>query len=246
MKTWKYNYPAALKKGIFQGRFKRFFAQIDTEDGPLTAHLPNTGSLKSVNNKGQPCLYSLSDNPARKLAGTLEAIQCPSGTWVGINTQTPNRMVKLLLENKLREEWTQFENIKAEYKISKESRLDFALWNGEDGENCKKHFIEVKNVTLLEKIDGLSKVMFPDSVTERGQKHLRDMMRLMSEGHTCELLYFIQRSDGEAFSAAKHIDPQYAELLAEAVDRGMKLTPIKMSFSDVCLDIDLQVMKFLA
>lgn len=238
MNRWTFSFKSPLQSGVFQGRQKRFFAQIQTQGGELMAHLPNTGSLRSVNQKGLPCLYSISDDPDRKLPATLEAIQSPHGVWVGVNTQTPNRLVRQMIEAKVRPEWTEFDQFKPEFKISPESRLDFALWK--TGQEKKKHFIEVKNVTLMEEAAGKKQVMFPDAVTERGQKHLKNMMELMEQGHECELVFFVQRDDGDFFKVASHIDFEYATLLKEAQSKGMTITPLKMAVCEnkICIDLE--------
>lgn len=241
MNHWTFSFKSPLQSGVFQGRQKRFFAHIQTEDGELMAHLPNTGSLRSVNQKGLPCLYSLSDDPERKLPATLEAIRSPQGVWVGVNTQTPNRLVKQMIQSKVKSEWSLYDQYKPEFKISSDSRLDFALWK--QVEENKKHFIEIKNVTLMEESGGHKQVMFPDAVTERGQKHLKSMMNLLDEGHTCELVFFIQRDDGDFFKVASHIDFEYASLLKEAQERGMLITPLKMSVCENQICINLQPME---
>lgn len=221
-----------LHEGIFLKRYKRFFADIEWQGQIITAHVPNTGSLKSVNHSGQPCLFSESDNPERKLKFTLQMIQSPAGAWVGVNTAIPNTIVREKLEHtvahkkelNLYSHWMDFDKVLPEYKINSETRLDFALKkNGSD----KMHFIEVKNVTLEDR--GVAK--FPDAVTERGQKHLRELMNLMALGHTAELVFTIQRNDCGSFSPADDIDPDYGLLLREAYHKGLKITPIVVELS---------------
>lgn len=221
-----------LHEATFLKRYKRFFADVEFKGQTVVAHVPNTGSLKSVNNPGQPCLISESTNPERKLKFTLEMIKSPQGAWVGVNTSTPNAVTKeAVLKFIGRNEkigtfahWTQFDEAKPEFKISAETRLDFALKKkGSD----KMHFIEVKNVTLAE--DGVAK--FPDAVTERGQKHLREMMSLIEQGHSAEILFTIQRDDCGTFSPADDIDPEYGKLLREAFHKGLKISPIVVELS---------------
>jgi sugar fermentation stimulation protein A len=151
-------------------------------------------------------------------------------SWVGVNTQIPNKIVKEALENKIFENLINFQHIHPEAKINDKSRLDFALSTNPEIEfkkidlkkgSDKFHFIEVKNVSLTE--SGIAK--FPDSVTERGQKHLNDLMQLIDWGHTCEILYTIQRTDGKTFSPASEIDPKYAELLKKAHRHGVTISP---------------------
>lgn len=216
-----------LKPGRFLKRYKRFFADIEFQGQVITAHVPNTGSMKSCSKPGSPCCFSTSLNKERKLPYTLEMIQAPSGAWVGVNTANPNRLVREALERKLFPWWEGFNEIQAEYKISPESRLDFAL---SKKSSDRKHFIEAKNVTLVCEVKSGAQVIrqaqFPDAVSERGQKHLQDLMRLVSEGHTAEIVFTIQRNDVDSFAPADSIDPKYGELLRQAIKQGVRVTPV--------------------
>ncbi len=241
---FKFNFAHQLAKGVFEGRFKRFFAQIQTSEGLLTAHLPNTGSLKGVNIKGMPCLYSKSDDPNRKLAYTLEAIQSEGGAWVGVNTQTPNRVIKQVLFDKYWPAWAKYKYFKPEYSISKETRFDFALSDSEFPTNQKGkaalqrtsalsnhiHLIEVKNVTLMEIRNSKRVALFPDSVTERGQKHLRELAEMSEKGFTSEIVYFIQRSDVDDFDVAEEIDHEYAQIYRSVTQAQVQVTIVHCDF----------------
>ncbi len=206
-----------LLQGTFLKRYKRFFADVDLNGQTVVAHVANTGSLKSVNIPGQKCFVSPANDPNRKLKFTLEMIQVPSGVWVGVNTQIPNQIVKEYLI-------TKYSEVKAEYKISAETRLDFAIPKN----NGKFHFIEVKNVTYAEN----EIAMFPDAVTERGQKHLVELMSLIEQGHTAEIIFTIQRNDVTKFRAAQEIDPEYARLLQMASEKGVVISPYLVEVSD--------------
>lgn len=225
-------YAQTLETGTFIKRYKRFFADIEWQGQVITAHVANTGSMKGATEPGRPCLFSKNDDPSRKLKFSLQMVQATSGSWVGINTALPNQIVKERLEATIGQKrvpesfshWSSFHEVKPEYKISAESRLDFGLsLNGSD----KRHFIEVKNVTLAE--NGVAQ--FPDAVTERGQKHLRDLMRLMEEGHTAEIVFTIQRQDCHTFSPADSIDPEYGRLLREAASKGLRISPFVVDLS---------------
>lgn len=230
----KYN--RHLDEGVFLKRYKRFFADIDWKGEKLTAHVPNTGSMKSVNNPGAQCLFSHSDNPERKLKQTLEMIKAPSGAWVGVNTATPNTVVRETLMSVVGkiggkvpgnwQHWAEFDEVKPEFKISAETRLDFAL---SKKNSDKKHFIEVKNVTLAEG----PRAMFPDAETTRGQKHLQELMDLMAQGHTAEILFTIQRNDCTEFAPADEIDPEYGRLLREAAKKGLRISPFIVDLSPI-------------
>lgn len=237
-----------LLEGVLLQRYKRFFADVEYQGQPYTIHVPNTGSLKGVieKNQPQPCWFSLHGDETKKLKGTLEAVQVPSGVWVGLNTSSPNKIVQESIQNARLSgrghlpHWANYQFYKSEYKISKETRLDGVFCRQESDlqdENIPKHFIEIKNTTLLEKVDGQNMAMFPDAVTERGQKHLRELMALIEKGHKAELIFTIQRADVEAFTTADHIDPVYGQLFREAVKQGLIVTPliVEITRSEVCL-----------
>jgi sugar fermentation stimulation protein A len=217
-------FSAPLLQGEFLKRYKRFFADVKINGEIVVAHVPNTGSLKSVNHPGQPCLVSPSDNPERKLKFTLEMIQAPNGAWVGVNTATPNKIIKEAAEQKLFAHWQRFSRVQSEVKISAETRLDLMLFN--EGEKSK-HYIEIKNTTLMEN----GAAQFPDSVTERGQKHLRELMKLKEQGHSVEIVFTVQRGDAEVFAPADDIDPEYGKLLREAHGKGVIVTPVVVELS---------------
>lgn len=213
-----------LEEGIFLKRYKRFFADIRWQGETIVAHVANTGSLKSCNDPEQACLFSVSDNPERKLKYSLEMIRSKGGAWVGVNTSIPNKIVMEALEKKLFSHWQDFDQIQHEVKISAETRLDFVL--KKTGQE-KFHYIEVKNVTLA--VEGVAQ--FPDAVTTRGQKHLIELMKLIEQGHSCEIIFTVQRNDCHAFSAALEIDPEYAKLLHKAVSAGLRVTPAVVDLS---------------
>lgn len=222
-------YSKPILEGVFLKRYKRFFADIELNGETVVAHVANSGSMRGCNTPNVPCLVSFDDNPNRKLKYTLEMIKTPT-SWVGVNTQIPNKIVKEALELKIFDHLKDYVSIHPEAKINDKSRLDFALSKNPNVEfkkidlkngTEKFHFIEVKNVSLTE--DNFAK--FPDSVTERGQKHLLDLMELMDHGHTCEILFTIQRTDGKMFSPATDIDPDYSDLLKKAYDHGVTISP---------------------
>lgn len=224
-----------LTEARFQKRYKRFFADIilpDALQGCIeVAHVANTGSLKSVLAEGAPCLVSKAKDPNRKLQYSLQALQAPSGGWVGINTSIPNAIVPEAFHAGVFPHWKNFTEIHNEVKLNKETRIDFVLTRDVMDrkkilEGKKLHFVEVKNVTLAvgDYVLGHGQVQFPDAVTERGQKHLREMMALMEQGHTAEIFFCIQREDCTTFAPADEIDPTYGKLLRQAVKLGMTVT----------------------
>ncbi len=228
-----------LLEGVLLDRYKRFFADVELNGEKITIHVPNTGSLKSVIEKKpikpQKCWFSLHGDETKKLKGTLEAVQTVEGTWVGVNTSNPNRIVTEAALNSIESgepflpHWRGFKYYKPEFKINDKSRLDGAFLKSEndlDDPKSKKHFIEIKNTTYKTVIDGKSYAQFPDAVTERGQKHITEMMSLLEQGHTCELIFAVQRIDVKYFSAAEQFDPMYADLLKKAQKKGLIVSPL--------------------
>jgi sugar fermentation stimulation protein A len=245
-----------LFEGILLDRYKRFFADVELNGEKITIHVPNTGSLKSVIEKkpadSQKCWFSLHGDESKKLKGTLEAVQAVNGAWVGVNTSNPNRIVNEAAKKSIESgksflpHWKNFGFYKPEYKINKESRLDGAFLKSEaDLKNpkSKKHFIEIKNTTLQSIVRGESHAQFPDAVTERGQKHLLEMMKLIDEGHTCELIFAVQRNDVKYFSPASEIDPEYAKLLAQAEKKGLIISPLIASMTTDGIILTNQLLK---
>lgn len=227
-----------LQEGIFLKRYKRFFADIRIGQDIHVAHVPNTGSLKSCLFPEIPCRYTESSNPERKLKFTLYALKTAT-SWVGVNTSISNALVEEVFTEKLNPKWKNFDHSQREVKISKETRFDMVLWSSKDHPKLEKvtekelkqtplHFIEVKNVTLAE--DGTAQ--FPDAVTERGQKHIRELMKLMKMGHTAELVFTVQREDCKSFQPADHIDEDYGKLLREAVEKGLIVSAWPCEFSE--------------
>jgi sugar fermentation stimulation protein A len=204
-----------LIKGKIIKRYKRFLADIELDSGELiTAHTANTGSMKTCWEPGWKVLCSYHDNPKRKLKYSLELTH-NGKCWILVNTSLPNKIGKEAIEKNLIKELTGHDSIKPEAKIGK-SRIDLLLTK-ESGEKC---YVEIKNVTL--KGDG-ELALFPDGVTTRGQKHLRELMQIKASGDRACMLYIINRSDVTSFSPAAHIDPVYAELLKEAESKGVEI-----------------------
>lgn len=219
-----------LLEGKFLKRYKRFFADIELDGKTVTAHVANTGSMKGCNEPGIMCRVTYVDDPKRKLKYTLQMLKAPK-SWVGVNTQIPNKIVWEAWEQKSVPHWSKYIGGQAELKINDKSRIDLALWQDpelsekkkvqtKDIKNHKLHFVEVKNVTLGK--DGVA--LFPDAVTTRGQKHLEELMNLIDEGHTAELILTVQRTDCDTFKPADDIDPDYGVLLRKAHKKGVRIS----------------------
>lgn len=226
MTNFLYKYPP-LYPGTLIKRYQRFFADIELASGELiTAHCPNTGPMTGVCIPGNSVLVSYSDNPKRKLAYTWEMIQVcdTSPTWVGVNTALPNRVIKLALEAKLFPELGNYQQVKPEviYGKDKKSRVDFLLLN-----ETEKIYLEVKNTTW---VNG-QLALFPDTVTERGQKHLKELMEMGKEGARFVMLYFINRGDCTHFAPGDRADPVYGELLRKARGEGLEILPCRFEIT---------------
>ena len=204
-----------LIPGILVQRYKRFLADVILETGEtVTAHCPNTGSMRGCCEPGKKVYLSESDNPRRKLSYTWELMELPE-TLVGINTQIPNKLVQHSIGAGPVDELLGYTFIKPEVKTGDHTRLDLLLSN-DRGDEC---FVEVKNCTLVE--NGLAR--FPDAVTLRGQKHLAELERLVLAGKRAVIFFLIQRMDAVSFSPADDIDPAYAIALQQAVDAGVEV-----------------------
>lgn len=238
-----------LISGTFLKRYKRFFADVKIGKDTVVAHVPNTGSMKGCNTPNSLCLLSKSDDPKRKLQYTFQMIEI-DGTWVGVNTANPNKLAREAFDKGLIPHWKNFDACASEVKISDASRVDMVLWN-----DCKElsksdrpkfpfgkkplcHFVEVKNVTL-----GENKVAyFPDSVSERAQKHIEELLTLKKKGHSAELLFVVQRDDCKVFKPADHIDPEYGKLLRKAHKEGVMITPVVCKLSEKGIEITKKIL----
>ncbi len=232
-------WPQSLIKGKFVRRYQRFFADVEINGRREVAHVPNTGSLKTVLLEGQEALLSVATQKERKLKLTLEALRAESGEWVGVNTTWPNRLAQEAFKLKKLPHWKDFYRLKSEVKTSKDSRLDLLL----ESQTGVRRYVEIKNVTLKRG----SSAQFPDAITTRGQKHLRELMRLCNEGFEAEILFTVQRGDVDSFSPADEIDPEYGELLRQAQRAGVLISAYVVSISqeeilltDRCLKLDLE------
>ena len=230
------NITPALLSGTFIKRYKRFFTDICTANGDvITVHCPNTGSMKNCQVEGSPCWYSLSNNPKRKLAGTLEIVTTAFGNLAGVNTGRPNHLAREAIENDLIPELRGYSSLRSEVRYGEEkSRIDLLLENkpskksaaGSSNGSC---YIEVKNVTLD---CGDGRAQFPDSVTTRGSKHLRELMAMVAAGHRAVLFFCVQLSGVEEVSVATHIDPVYAETLRAAIAAGVEVIVWQADMTD--------------
>ncbi|UJD93427.1 DNA/RNA nuclease SfsA [Lelliottia amnigena] len=215
----------ALQSATLILRYKRFLADVVTPAGEhLTLHCPNTGAMTGCATPGDTVWYSTSDNLKRKYAYTWEITETQQGAFICVNTQRANQLVKEAIATHTIPELTGYGSIKGEVKYGEEgSRIDFML-QADDRPEC---YIEVKSVTLADRDNGF----FPDAVTLRGQKHLRELMSVAATGKRAVLLFAVLHSAIERFSPARHIDPKYAQLLNEAQKQGVEILAYKAELS---------------
>ncbi|MEB3272193.1 MAG: DNA/RNA nuclease SfsA [Prochlorothrix sp.] len=251
-----YSYPPLLP-GTLVKRYKRFFADIELDSGELiTAHCPNTGPMTGVYQPGAQVYVSQSDNPKRKLAYTWELIQVHDNgpTWVGVNTNLPNRVIHAALGQRLWPQLGDYQTIQREVPYGQEgSRIDFCLHygnnrdHGDTAADTKPEtekadrsrsapepaplYLEVKNTTWVQG----RLALFPDTVTTRGQKHLRELIALVPE-YRAVMLYFINRDDCPQFAPGDEKDPTYGKLLREAMDKGVEVLPCRFTVSPEGID----------
>ena len=200
-------------------RYKRFLADVEMPDGTaITVHCPNPGAMLGLDAPGSRAFVSDSRNPARKLRYTLEIVEA-EGTLVGINTNLPNRLAREAIDNGLVPVLPGSE-ILPEQKYGENSRIDFLV--REPG--LPPRFVEVKNVHLVRR-PGLHE--FPDCRTARGTKHLGELIRQVEAGNRAQMLYIIQRWDGDRFTIAADLDPDYAAAFERARAAGVEMTALK-------------------
>jgi len=220
-----YAYPPLLP-GVLVRRYKRFFADVALEDGTIvTAHCANTGPMTGICVVGAPVYLSKATSATRKLAYTWE-LTYVDGTWVGVNTNLPNRVVGLGLAAHCFDDLPAYHEAQAEvpYGVEK-SRIDFVL----KGEGS--FYLEIKNTTWTAETPQGRRAVFPDTVTTRGHKHLRELIALAQQGIGAGIFYFINRGDCVRFGPGDGPDPQYGRLLREAVQAGVQVYPYSFEVS---------------
>ena len=211
-------FPAPLIEGVLVNRYKRFFADVRLPTGEVvTAHCANSGSMVSVKEPGARVWLSPAANPERKLRYTWEIIEIAGGL-VGINTAHPNLLVAEAIAAGKIAELKGYASLKREQKYGKNSRIDVLL----ESPGKPPYYVEVKNVTLKRELGPDHPAEFPDSVTERGAKHLIEMTDMLKAGARAVMVYVVQRGDCRRFTVAGDLDPAYAKGLKVAMAVGVE------------------------
>lgn len=219
-------FPEPLVEGRLIRRYKRFLADVRLPDGTeVTAHCPNTGSMLGCQPESARVWLSRSNNPKRKLQYTWELVETSPGELACVNTARPNAQAREAVQAGTVVELSGYPECRAEVKYGAEkSRIDLLLSGHGAGPDA---WVEVKNVTLAEKNQGF----FPDAVTERGQKHLRELMAQVKQGDRAVLFFVVNHTGIETVRPADHIDRKYGELLREARDSGVEVIAYR---ADLC------------
>ncbi len=224
-----------LIPGTLIQRYKRFLADVRLASGEtITATCPNTGSMIGLIDPGLPVWLSESDSPTRKYRHTWEMVEADLGkgpALVGINTNHPNKLVSEAIAAGQIKVLEGYATLRREVKYGVNSRIDILLEDPAKGV-C---YVEVKNVHLSRKA-GLAE--FPDSITERGAKHLREMSDMVRAGHRAVMVYLVQRGDTKKLSFCDDIDPEYVAAFSAARAVGVEAIAVRCRMSPEEIAID--------
>ena len=212
----------SLVKGKLIKRYKRFFADVKLDNEVVTAHCPNTGSMKGLLDEGNDVYLLPNTDPKKKLKYGLEIVKARENL-VGVNTHMANKITRHALENNLIKELKSSDLIKSEVFFNKETRFDFLI-----EKNKQKIFVEVKNVTLFRNNNTAE---FPDAVTSRGSKHLQTLIEAIKKGYKSYLIFLVQIQKMEKFKIAKDIDPEYFRNYLQAKKAGVNFLAYRCNIS---------------
>lgn len=218
-----------LLEGRLIRRYKRFLADVALVGGEVvTAHCPNSGSMKMCVGDGWPVRLSRALNPRRKLPYTLEMVH-NGRCWIGVHTGRPNHLVLEAVHAGNIPELQGYISARLEVPYGRNSRIDLLLQDGE-----RRCYVEVKNTTL---VDGEGAFTFPDAVTVRGRKHLFELADRVEAGDRAVAFFLVQRSDGDYFRPAREIDNAFAEALVEVAARGVEVLAYRAEVSPQAIEL---------
>ncbi len=226
------NFENELIPGVLIKRYKRFFVDIKVKNKIITAHCPNSGSMMGLLKKGNKVWFTKSNNEKRKLKYTIQIIEV-DGNKVGVNTHLTNKIVLEALKKNYIKEFSRSLKINPEQKFGDKTRFDFLI---DDGNS--QSYLEVKNVTLLR---NKNIAEFPDAITERGKKHLNELIKAVQLGYKSYILYVIQREDCKMFKIASDIDPEYFEILTKSVRKNVKVLCYDCKFYSKGIKLNKQI-----
>lgn len=227
--------------GTLIKRYKRFLADVHSADGDMiTIHCPNTGKMTNCAEPGFTVYYSHSNNPKRKYSHTWELAQDNDANFIGINSAKANLLIKEAIDQGRIPSLIQYEHVQTEVKYGNEnSRIDIFLTDA----NKPDCYVEVKSVSLLDESFGKGRGFFPDAVSVRGHKHLRELIEMKREGHRAVLIFCVQHSGISSVSIAEHIDPEYMRGIKSALCAGVEIMAYacEMSASENYLTLPIKV-----
>jgi len=229
MYNLKMEFTKSLIKGKLIKRYKRFFMDVKLDKETVTAHCPNTGSMKGLLEEGNEVYLLKNDNPKRKLKYGLEIIKAQNNL-VGVNTHLANKIVNHALSNNLIKELMYSDKIKPEVFFNKETRFDFLV-----EKKNQKSFVEVKNVTLFRE---KKTAEFPDAITSRGSKHLLTLIDAIKKGYKTYLIFLVQIQNMEKFKIAKDIDDEYYKNYLKAKKAGVNFLAYRCKISSKKIEIE--------
>ncbi|KIN10835.1 DNA/RNA nuclease SfsA [Vibrio mytili] len=224
------HFKPSLESATLLKRYKRFLADIELDNGEIrTIHCANTGAMTGCATPGNRVWYSTSDNPKRKYPNSWELTETSQGHRICVNTARANQLAVEAIENGVISELCGYDELQTEVKYGNEnSRIDILL----SEKNKPRCYIEVKSVTLLDESNEQGQGYFPDAVTTRGQKHLRELTEMAQNGNRAILLFTVLHSGIEKVSSAHHIDAKYSQLLNQAQDAGVEVLCYKAELSN--------------
>ena len=222
----------SLIKGKLIKRYKRFFVDVKLKKEIVTAHCPNTGSMRGLLDENNDVYLLKNDDPKRKLKYGLEIIKAHKNL-IGVNTHMANKIVNHGLKNNLIKELKNSDKINAEVFFNKETRFDFFI-----EKQKQKSFIEVKNVTLFR---DKKTAEFPDAITSRGSKHLLTLIDAIKKGYKSYLIFLVQIQNMEYFKIAKDIDNKYYKNYLKAKNAGVNFLAYRCKISSKEILIDKKI-----
>lgn len=227
------NFPHPLQVATLEKRYKRFLADVVLDTGErVIAHCPNTGSMLGCAAPGSRVWLSLSNNPKRKLPYTWELVELADGHLACINTARPNALVAEAIAAGLIPDLQGYRTAKREVRYGEASRID--LWLTDHVTGRPNAWVEVKNVTLGSAAQG----RFPDAVTTRGQKHLRELMVKAEGGERAVLFFCVSHTGITSVRPADDIDPLYGQMLRQAAKSGVEVMAWRLRITPVGMTVD--------
>tara|TARA_Y100001970_G_scaffold287687_1_gene412962 strand:- start:2727 stop:3425 length:699 start_codon:yes stop_codon:yes gene_type:complete len=228
------NFENELISGVLIKRYKRFFVDIKLKNKIITAHCPNPGSMFNLLKEGNKVWFTESNNIKRKLKYTLQIIEVNNVKFC-INTHITNKIIQESLGNKAINDLNKYDLVKSEKKFGINTRFDFLL---ENTKSNKKAYLEVKSVSLSRKKNHAE---FPDAVTERGKKHLENLILAKQKGYESYLIFLIQIENCKTFSIASDIDPVYFKVFKDALKKNVNVLCYDCKFYNKGIEINKRI-----